>query len=175
MNGHYNLLLCYLSALCTFARSALLISVAKRAGNLRFYIHHHLQYSERRCVYGGNGRAGKQQREGEKTIGTTYFSTSRYSNSAILARKRHNHVHLLRAVPAHDLHLQAKCRCTCTLQVFDYKRLGVNECRVQTVFKIILLSSVYTRIYTSASTASLLNSYHQIRDDSRQAARGNAR
>lgn len=42
MNGHYNLLLCYLSALCTFARSALLISVAKRADNLRFYLHHHL-------------------------------------------------------------------------------------------------------------------------------------
>lgn len=42
MNGHYNLLLCYLSARCTFACSALTISVAKRAGNLRFYIHHHL-------------------------------------------------------------------------------------------------------------------------------------
>ena len=120
MNGHYNLLLCYLSALCNFARSALLISVAKRAGNLRFYIHHHLQYSERRCVYGGNGRAGKQQREGEKTIGTTYFSTSRYSNSAILARKRHNHVHLLRAVPAHDLQCRQSadvpthCKCLIT-------------------------------------------------------------
>lgn len=36
MNSHYNLLLCYLSARCTFARSALTISVAKRAGNLRF-------------------------------------------------------------------------------------------------------------------------------------------
>ncbi len=36
MNGHYNLLLCYLSALCTIARSALIISIAKRADNLRF-------------------------------------------------------------------------------------------------------------------------------------------
>lgn len=103
MNGHYNLLSCYLSALCTFARSALINSVAKRAEYLRFCLRHHLRYSEQRCVYGGNGRAGKQQREDEKTVGTTYFSTSRYSNSAILARKRHNHVHLLRAVPAHDL------------------------------------------------------------------------
>lgn len=42
MNGHYNLLLCYLSALCTFARSALIICVAKRAGNLRFCLRHHL-------------------------------------------------------------------------------------------------------------------------------------
>lgn len=42
MNGHYNYFLCNLSALCTFARSALIISVAKRAGNLRSYIHHHL-------------------------------------------------------------------------------------------------------------------------------------
>ena len=103
MNGHYNLLLCYLSARCTFARSALTISIAKRADSLRFYIHHHLHYCERRCVTDGHGRAGKQQREDEKTVGTTYFSTSRYSNSAILAYKWHNHVHLLRAVPAHDL------------------------------------------------------------------------
>lgn len=71
--------------------------------------------------------------------------------------------------------VQAKCRCTYTPQVYDYKRLRTNWCSVQTVFKIILLSSVYTRICTSASTASLLNSYHQIRDDSRQTARGNAR
>lgn len=120
MNGHYNLLLCYLSARCTFARSALIISIAKRADNLRFYIHHHLHYSERRCVYGDNGRAGKQQREDGKTVGTTYFSTSRYSNSAILARKRHNHVHLLRAVPAHDLQCRQSadvpthCKCLIT-------------------------------------------------------------
>ena len=120
MNGHYYLLLCYLSALCTFARSALIISIAKRADDLCFYIHHHLQYSDRRCVFGGNGRAGKQQREDEKTVGTTYFSTSRYSNSAILARKRHNHVHLLRAVPAHDLQCRqsvdvpTRCKCMIT-------------------------------------------------------------
>lgn len=37
-----NLFLCNLSALCTFACSALIISIAKRAGNLRFYLHHHL-------------------------------------------------------------------------------------------------------------------------------------
>lgn len=103
MNGHYNLLLCYLSARCTFARSALIISIAKRADNLRFYIHHHLHYSERRCVYGDNGRAEKQQREGEKTVGATYFSTSRYSKSAILAHKRQNPVHLLRTLLAHGL------------------------------------------------------------------------
>lgn len=103
MNGHYNLLLCYLSARCTFARSALIISIAKRADNLRFYIHHHLHYSERRCVYGDNGRAGKQQREGEKTVGATYFPTSRYSKSAILAHKLHNPVHLWRTALAHNL------------------------------------------------------------------------
>ena len=103
MNGHYYLLLCYLSARCTFARSALIISIAKRADNLRFYIHHHLHYSERRCVYGDNGRAGKQQREGEKTVGATYFPTSRYSKSAILAHKRHNPVHLWRTALAHNL------------------------------------------------------------------------
>lgn len=103
MNGHYNLLLCYLSALCTFARNALLISVAKRADNTCLYLHRHLHYCERRCVTDGHGRAGKQQREGEKTAGATYFPTSRYSNSAILAHKRHNPVHLLQAVPVHDL------------------------------------------------------------------------
>lgn len=104
-----------------------------RADSPRFCLHRHLHYCERRCVTDGNGRAGKQQREDEKTVGTTYFSTSRYSNSAILARKRHNHVHLLRAVPAHDLQcrqsagkVQAKCRCTYTLQVYDYKRLMAN-------------------------------------------------
>lgn len=74
-----------------------------RADSPRFCLHRHLHYCERRCVTDGNGRAGKQQREDEKTVGTTYFSTSRYSNSAILARKRHNHVHLWRAVLAHDL------------------------------------------------------------------------
>lgn len=42
MNGHYNLLLCYLSARCTFACSALTISVAKRADDLRFCLRHHL-------------------------------------------------------------------------------------------------------------------------------------
>ena len=103
MNGHYNLLLCYLSARCTFARSALTISIAKRADSLRFYIHHHLHYCERRCVTDGHGRAGKQQREDEKTVGTTYFSTSRYSKSAILAHKRQNPVHLLRTLLAHGL------------------------------------------------------------------------
>lgn len=40
MNGHYNLLLRYLSALCNFVCSALIISIAKRAGDLCFYIHH---------------------------------------------------------------------------------------------------------------------------------------
>ena len=103
MNGLYNYFLCNLSALCTFACNALIINTAKRAGNLRFYIHHHLHYSERRCVYGDNGRAGKQQREGEKTVGATYFSTSRYSKSAILAHKRHNPVHLWRTALAHNL------------------------------------------------------------------------
>lgn len=103
MNGHYNYFLCNLSALCTFACNALIINAAKRVHNLCFYLHYHLHYSKQRCVCEGNGRAEKQQREDEKTVGTTYFSTSRYSNSAILARKRHNHVHLLRAVPAHDL------------------------------------------------------------------------
>lgn len=103
MNGHYNLLLCNLSALCTFACNALIINTAKRVHSLHFYLHYHLHHSKQRCVCEGNGRAGKQQREGEKTVGATYFSTSRYSNSAILARKRHNHVHLLRTVPAHDL------------------------------------------------------------------------
>ena len=119
MNGHYNLLLCYLSARCTFARSALIISVAKRADNLCFYIHHHLHYSERRCVYGDNGRAGKQQREGEKTVGATYFSTSRYSKSAILAHKRQNPVHLLRTALAHNLQCRqsadAPTHCKCMI------------------------------------------------------------
>lgn len=103
MNGHYNYFLCNLSALCTFARSALIISIAKRAGNLRFYLHYHLHHSKQRCVCEGNGRAGKQQREGEKTVGATYFSTSRYSKSAILAHKRQNPVHLLRTLLAHGL------------------------------------------------------------------------
>lgn len=120
MNGHYNLLLCYLSARCTFARSALIISIAKRADNLRFYIHHHLHYSERRCVYGDNGRAGKQQREGEKTVGATYFPTSRYSKSAILAHKLHNPVHLWRTALAHNLQcrqsadVSARLKCLIT-------------------------------------------------------------
>ncbi|CDA43236.1 unknown [Prevotella sp. CAG:5226] len=74
-----------------------------RADSPRFCLHRHLHYCERRCVYGGNGRAGKQQREDGKTVGTTYFSASRYSNSAILAHKRHNPVHLLRTMLAHDL------------------------------------------------------------------------
>lgn len=120
MNGHYNYFLCNLSALCTFACNALIINAVKRADDLCFYLHYHLHYSKQRCVFGGNGRAGKQQREGEKTVGTTYFSTSRYSNSAILARKRHNHVHLLRAVPAHDLQCRqsvdvpTRCKCMIT-------------------------------------------------------------
>lgn len=103
MNGHYNYFLCNLSALCTFACSALLISIAKRADNLRFYLHRHLHYCELRCVYGGNGRTGKQQREDEKTVGATYFPTSRYSKSAILAHKLHNPVHLWRTALAHNL------------------------------------------------------------------------
>lgn len=120
MNGHYNLLLCYLSARCTFARSALIISIAKRADKLRFYIHHHLHYSERRCVYGDNGRAKKQQREGEKTVGATYFPTSRYSKSAILAHKLHNPVHLWRTALAHNLQcrqsadVSARLKCLIT-------------------------------------------------------------
>lgn len=103
MNGHYNLLLYYLSALCTIARSALIISVAKRADNLHFYLHYHLHYSKQRCVCEGNGRAEKQQREDEKTVGATYFPTSRYSKSAILAHKLHNPVHLWRTALAHNL------------------------------------------------------------------------
>lgn len=103
MNGHYNLLLCYLSARCTFACNALIFNASMRADSPRFCLHRHLHYCERRCVYGGNGRAGKQQREDEKTVGATYFPTSRYSNSAILAHKRHNPVHLLRTMLAHDL------------------------------------------------------------------------
>lgn len=103
MNGLYNYFLCNLSALCTFACNALIINTAKRAGNLRFYLHYHLHHSKQRCVCEGNGRAGKQQREGEKTVGATYFSTSRYSKSAILAHKRQNPVHLLRTALAHNL------------------------------------------------------------------------
>ena len=103
MNGHYNYFLCKLSALCTFACNALIINAAKRVHNLCFYLHYHLHYSKQRCVCEGNGRAEKQQREGEKTVGATYFPTSRYSKSAILAHKLHNHVHLWRTVLAHDL------------------------------------------------------------------------
>ena len=103
MNGHYNYFLCNLSALCTFACNALIINTAKRVHNLCFYLHYHLHYSKQRCDCEGNGRAGKQQREDEKTVGATYFPTSRYSNSAILARKRQNPVHLWRTVLAHDL------------------------------------------------------------------------
>lgn len=103
MNGHYNYFLCNLSALCTFAYKALIISAAKRADNTCLYLHRHLHYCERRCVADGHGRAEKQQREGEKTAGATYFPTSRYSNSAILAHKQRNPVHLLQAVPVHDL------------------------------------------------------------------------
>lgn len=120
MNGHYNLFLCNLSALCTFACNALIFNVSMRADSPRFCLHRHLHYCERRCVTDGHGRAGKQQREGEKTVGATYFPTSRYSNSAILAHKRHNHVHLLRAVPAHDLQcrqsadIPTHCKCLIT-------------------------------------------------------------
>lgn len=120
MNGHYNYFLCNLSALCTFACNALITNAAKRVNSPRFYIHYHLHHSERQHDFGGNGRAGKQQREGEKTVGATYFPTSRYSKSAILARKRHNHVHLLRAVPAHDLQCRQSvdvpthCKCLIT-------------------------------------------------------------
>lgn len=103
MNGHYNYFLCNLSALCTFACNALIINTAKRVHNLHFYLHYHLHHSKQRCVCEGNGRAGKQQREGEKTVGATYFSTSRYSKSAILAHKRQNPVHLLRTLLAHGL------------------------------------------------------------------------
>ena len=103
MNGHYNYFLCNLSALCTFACNALIINAAKRADNLCFYLHYHLHHSERQHNFGGNGRAGKQQREGEKTVGATYFPTSRYSKSAILAHKRHNPVHLWRTALAHNL------------------------------------------------------------------------
>lgn len=103
MNGHYNLLLCYLSALCTIARSALIISIAKRADNLRFiYTTIYTKVNSGAFTAATGGRENSNGRT-KKTVGTTYFSTSRYSNSAILARKRHNHVHLLRAVPAHDL------------------------------------------------------------------------
>lgn len=120
MNGHYNYFLCNLSALCTFACNALIINVAKRVHSLCFYLHYHLHHSERQHNFGGNGRAGKQQREGEKTVGATYFPTSRYSKSAILAHKRHNPVHLLRAVPAHDLQCRQSvdvpthCKCLIT-------------------------------------------------------------
>lgn len=99
MNGHYNYFLCNLSALYTFACNALIINAAKRVHNLCFYLH----YSKQRCVCEGNGRAEKQQREGEKTVGATYFSTSRYSKSAILAHKLHNPVHLWRTALAHNL------------------------------------------------------------------------
>ena len=91
-----------------------------RADSPRFCLHRHLHYCERRCVYGGNGRAGKQQREDEKTVGATYFPTSRYSNSAILAHKRHNPVHLLRTMLAHDLQCRqsvdvpTRCKCMIT-------------------------------------------------------------
>ena len=121
MNGHYNYFLCNLSALCTFACNALIISIAKRVHNLHFYLHYHLHHSKQRCVCEGNGRAGKQQREGEKTVGATYFPTSRYSKSAILAHKLHNPVHLWRTALAHNLQcrqsadkVQTKCRCVCT-------------------------------------------------------------
>lgn len=120
MNGHYNYFLCNLSALCTFACNALIINAAKRVHSLCFYLHYHLHYSERRCVYGGNGRTGKQQREDEKTIGTTYFSTSRYSNSAILAHKLHYPVHLWRTALAHNLQCRQSadvpthCKCLIT-------------------------------------------------------------
>lgn len=103
MNGHYNYFLCNLSALCTFACNALIINAAKRVHSLYFYLHYHLHYSKQRCDCEGNGRAGKQQREGEKTVGATYFPTSRYSKSAILAHKLHNPVHLWRTALAHNL------------------------------------------------------------------------
>ena len=103
MNGLYNYFLCNLSALCTFACNALIINTAKRVHNLHFYLHYHLHYSKQRCVCEGNGRAEKQQREDEKTVGATYFPTSRYSKSAILAHKLHNPVHLLRTLLAHGL------------------------------------------------------------------------
>ena len=103
MNGHYNYFLCNLSALCTFACNALIINTAKRVHNLHFYLHYHLHYSKQRCVCEGNGRAEKQQREDEKTVGATYFPTSRYSKSAILAHKLHNPVHLWRTALAHNL------------------------------------------------------------------------
>ncbi len=120
MTGHYYYFLRNLSALYTFACNVLIINAEESVSNLRFYLHYHLHYSEQRCVSEGNGRAEKQQREDEKTVGTTYFPTSRYSKSAILARKRHNHVHLLRAVPAHDLQCRQSvdvpthCKCLIT-------------------------------------------------------------
>lgn len=102
-----------------------------RADSPRFCLHRHLHYCERRCVYGGNGRAGKQQREDEKTVGATYFPTSRYSNSAILAHKRHNPVHLLRTMLAHDLQcrqsVDVPTRCKCMI-TSDFEPISA-ECR----------------------------------------------
>lgn len=67
MNGHYIFLLRNLSARYTFARSALTISVAKRAGNLRFtytIIYTKVNGGAFTAATGGrensNGRAKKQ-------------------------------------------------------------------------------------------------------------------
>lgn len=60
MNGHYNLFLCNLSALCTFACNALIFNASMRADSPRFCLHRHLHYCERRCVTDGHGRAEKQ-------------------------------------------------------------------------------------------------------------------
>lgn len=120
MTGHYYYFLRNLFALYTFACNVLIVNAEWCVNSLRFYLHYHLHYSEQRCVSEGNGRAEKQQREGEKTVGATYFSTSRYSNSAILAHKRHNPVHLWRTALAHDLQCRqsadvpAHCKCLIT-------------------------------------------------------------
>lgn len=103
MTGHYYYFLRNLSALYTFACNVLIINAEESVHNLHFYLHYHLHHSKQRCVCEGNGRAGKQQREGEKTVGATYFPTSRYSKSAILAHKLHNPVHLWRTALAHNL------------------------------------------------------------------------
>ena len=86
---YYYLFFCKLSALCTFVHNALIFNYSKSADGLRFYLHYHLHCGLTSAYIYANMREEKQQREGEKPIGATHFSTSRYSNYAVSAHIVH--------------------------------------------------------------------------------------
>lgn len=117
MNGHYNLLLCYLSALCTFARNALIISIAKRAGNLRFYIHHiytKVNGGAFTAATGGrknsNGRTKKQSERRIFQPPVTAILPYLHASCTIPCTCGEPHLHTTCSADK----VQAKFRCVCT-------------------------------------------------------------